>query len=217
MSSRLDTSGPIRILVTGFGPYPGAELNASQWLAENLGREIAPGHGSSIAAAILPAAWERAGVHAEAWTESLRPHAILHFGVRPASDGFGVETRARNVTINLPDVGGALPPAPWAKRGGAARLAADLGSPLLVQALRRRNITARLSHDAGGYLCNYVFYRTLHWAARQRRAPLVGFFHVPPIALDADLSSTMSAEELLVGGRLILRYAAGLARRRTRR
>jgi pyroglutamyl-peptidase len=212
MLHRSNRSGLVRILITGFGPYPGVELNASQWLAETLGRELPPNPGVTLAWAVLPVAWEEAAVYAHAWMADV----VLHFGVAPGTDSIGVEMRAQNSTTSLPDVGGSLPPAPWAVRGGPSRLATALGSPLLVNALRRRNVPARLSQNAGGYLCNYVFYRTLHWAARQEAPPLVGFFHVPPVTCEADISSVMSAQTLVDGGRLIVRHAAGLARRGVR-
>jgi pyroglutamyl-peptidase len=216
MSPRSNRSGLIRILITGFGPYPGIELNASQWLAETLGRELPP-NSASVTAAVLPVTWQEAALYAHAWISEVRPHAVLHFGVAPGADSIRVEMRAQNSTLSMPDASGWLPPAPWVAAGGPARLTTALGSPLLVNALRRRRVRARLSHNAGGYLCNYVFYRTLYWAARQESPPLVGFFHVPPVTCDADVSSSMSAEALVVGGRLIVRHAAALARRAARR
>lgn len=211
----MNSEGEIRILTTGFGPYPGVEMNASQWLAESLGQERPPAPGVTTAAAVLPVAWNRAADHALAWIESFRPDVVLHFGVAPSARSIRVEAFARNQTVLLPDMGGALPPAPWARSGAPSRLRAVLAGPLLVHALRRRRIPARLSEDAGAYLCNFVFFRSLHWASRQKRAPLVGFFHVPPVTDEADVSAAMSVEELMMGGRLILRHALALARRRS--
>ena len=38
---------------------------------------------------------------------------------------------------------------------------------------------ARLSHDAGRYLCNYVYWRALEQVRGTR--PLVQFVHIPPV------------------------------------
>jgi pyroglutamyl-peptidase len=61
----------------------------------------------------------------------------------------------------------------------------------LGAALRERAVPARLSHDAGTYLCNYAYWRALERAARSRPASehtvhrriLVQFVHIPPVRL----------------------------------
>jgi pyroglutamyl-peptidase len=51
-----------------------------------------------------------------------------------------------------------------------------------VSAVRARKVPARLSRDAGRYLCNYVYWRALERAANGR--PLVQFVHIPPVSLN---------------------------------
>jgi pyroglutamyl-peptidase len=199
---------PVRILITGFGPYPGVAWNPSQWLVELLAREPPPGPGAELASAVLPVNWTEAASRACARMAELRPCAILHFGLAPRTRSVAVETRAKNSAAPAPDACGSPPPAPWVAPGGPPQLASTLASPLLAGALRRGNIRTRLSRDAGGYLCNYVFYRSLHWAASQERPPLVGFFHIPPP------QSRLDMRALEASGRIIVGYAAALARRR---
>jgi pyroglutamyl-peptidase len=43
-----------------------------------------------------------------------------------------------------------------------------------------RGVRARLSRDAGRYLCNYVYWRGLE--ASRSGTPLVQFVHIPPVA-----------------------------------
>ena len=49
----------------------------------------------------------------------------------------------------------------------------------LVGELSRCGLTARLSQDAGTFVCNDVFYRTMHLCASLPTAPLAGFVHIP--------------------------------------
>jgi pyroglutamyl-peptidase len=44
---------------------------------------------------------------------------------------------------------------------------------------------ARLSRDAGRYLCNYVYWRALEQVRGTR--PLVQFVHIPPLTVKARL------------------------------
>lgn len=51
----------------------------------------------------------------------------------------------------------------------------------LLRAAREGGVPARLSHDAGRYLCNYLYWRALEAAARQGGPALVAFIHIPNI------------------------------------
>jgi pyroglutamyl-peptidase len=63
------------------------------------------------------------------------------------------------------------PRAPVAMRGNAPH-------QRLAIAARRAGVEAQLSHNAGGYLCNYIYWRALELTAGQ---PLVQFVHVPNV------------------------------------
>lgn len=51
----------------------------------------------------------------------------------------------------------------------------------MLQAARQWQKSAMLSRNAGGYLCNYVYWRTLEAAKKQDGPKLVAFVHIPPI------------------------------------
>jgi pyroglutamyl-peptidase len=48
-----------------------------------------------------------------------------------------------------------------------------------VSAARAGKVPARLSRDAGRYLCNYTYWRALRRAPQGR--PLVQFIHIPAV------------------------------------
>jgi len=60
------------------------------------------------------------------------------------------------------------------------RLDTGLPAAALTAGLRARGHTAETSRSAGRYLCNFLYYLSLEWAARQESPPLALFMHVPP-------------------------------------
>src|SRR6516165_7790720 len=93
---------PIRLLVTGFGPFPGVEHNASASLADAVG-DAAPLPGIKVFAKVIPAIWTAAlGSVGEA-IGAHEPDAILHFGVAKRARGFEIERRASNLCGAKPD------------------------------------------------------------------------------------------------------------------
>jgi pyroglutamyl-peptidase len=54
----------------------------------------------------------------------------------------------------------------------------------LLGAMRASGIPARLSRDAGRYVCNYAYWRALTLAGR-KGGPLVQFIHVPRLGVGA--------------------------------
>ncbi len=66
------------------------------------------------------------------------------------------------------------PEAPPSRRGNAP-------FAVLLSAVRATGFPARLSRDAGGYLCNYAYWRALGRVHGKR--PLVQFVHIPLVRL----------------------------------
>jgi pyroglutamyl-peptidase len=85
----------------------------------------------------------------------------------------------------------------------AARVAAHLSA---------HGIPAASSRWAGRYLCNFLYYHSLAWAARQQPAPVVLFVHIPMAAGPRGLFSDAS---LLHGAQEVLRFVLALAEERT--
>lgn len=66
----------------------------------------------------------------------------------------------------------------------------------LCRAARATGLDARLSRDAGSYLCNYLCWRALE-AGRATGIPrLAAFVHIPQVSRDATLSRTTSADRI---------------------
>ena len=172
-------SRPIRLLVTGFGPFPGVAVNASEKFVADLAPRLKPISGLSLATRVLPTLWgESISALGQALAEA-RPDIALHFGVSQRARGLEIESRARNVCTLEPDAAGRAPTDCRLVAGGPAWLSSDLDLARVCRAVRACGAPARVSGDAGSYLCNAVYYASLR-AARQltpRRSAL--FVHLP--------------------------------------
>ncbi len=104
---------------------------------------------------------------------------MVEFGLARAAQGFRLETVARNeFRPNVPDVRGNIAPASKVADGP------DLiptGLPLdrMEAALVARGLPFERSENAGGYLCNTLFYLSRFGVGDVPAPAMAGFVHVP--------------------------------------
>jgi pyroglutamyl-peptidase len=199
-----------RILVTGFGPFPGQPFNASAALVSALAEDGAVAAlPARIATHILPTDWRQAPALAARLAEQFQPDAIMHFGISSKVRHFEIETRAFNAAHRLPDCAGGLPGGYHVLRGAPPVLDATLPADLLIRRLRLAGVPASLSKDAGRYLCNATLYHSLAWKSRPGARPRVGFIHMPSLtpARDSPFDSE-SWLRLIRGAQIILHTMA---------
>jgi len=188
------SDGP-KLLVTGFGPFPGAPVNPTETLMRALQVEAPASFGAAdVKAVVLPTDYRRSWAALTRLYARFAPDAVVHFGVSRRCEAIHVERLGRNVVDpNLPDAAGFAPPSGRARRSGPDRLHATLPVAESVAALSAAGFPAAVSDDAGAYVCNATLYRSLHAEA----APQVGFVHVPPQG-QADYTADRLAEAALV-------------------
>ena len=107
------------------------------------------------------------------------PEVVICFGQADGRSGISVERFAHNLdeaatsdNDEAPGSGAAIDPL------GPAAYASTLPVDAIVEALRARGLPAEVSRDAGGFLCNHVFY-VLMQSLKPGRCG--GFVHVPPL------------------------------------
>lgn len=168
------------ILLTGFGPFPGIATNASAELvgrlAASAGKRLA---GYTVHGAILPTEWRDGPLRLTRLLDELEPVLALHFGVSSHTDGFAIEMRGRNACSSSPDAVGEHPHSSLVLEHGPDSLPATLPVHHIVARLRRKGLPARVSRDAGGYLCNALLYHSLTHARRHPGGWRAGFIHIP--------------------------------------
>src|SRR6202023_1654214 len=168
----------MRVLVTGFGPFPGAPFNPSAALARALARKRRPAL-VGIERAVHVFATTYASVDRDLpKLFAQKPDIVLMLGVAGRRSHLCIETRARNaVSLLFPDANGYRPRHGVIKLRGPAALTGDAPFARLAGAAATK---ARLSRDAGRYLCNYVYWGALDQVRGIR--PLVQFVHIPPLS-----------------------------------
>ena len=197
-----------RLLVTGFGPFPNAAQNPTaeliDWLAgpsANLNRLEA-----DIATAVFPTEWEElAGVHDRLMAEH-EPDIAIHFGLHGRARAFHIEQFARNRKCARADARGRRSTPSPVLTGQPLLLRTPYPAERLVVHLQRRQLPARLSSDAGLYLCNMAYYLSLA-RVRDEIAPATALFiHVPPGTAGA--ASDSASQSASAQSRLRLRRCA---------
>lgn len=169
--------GGARILVTGFGAFPGAPVNPSAALLKRLGRQRArlARLGIILDTLLLPVVYDEIAPALMAHAEAFTPHAILHLGLAGRRKTVSVETRAINRAGPLHPDAARRRPAQIIAPGHEAWHRATYPAPQILAAVRAAGVSARRSIDAGDYVCNATLYNTLD----RGLAPVAGFIHVP--------------------------------------
>ena len=177
-----------RLLVTGFGPFPGVPFNASAVLAARAaGSFIDRSPDVDIVAATLPTEWRAGLAQLDALWERLRPVAALHFGVSDRAAGLVLERTAHNACCDAVDACGAVSPSDRLDLRGPATLQTSLPVSSIERTLARRQVPGCISDDPGRYLCNAVYYHSLMHA--QAHCAHALFVHIPSgLATDAKAS-----------------------------
>ena len=174
------------ILVTGFGPFPGAPFNPTGPLVQRLARLRRPGLADTkIVSHIFPTGYAAVDRDLPRLLVKHKPDALLMFGLAPRASTLRIETRARNAVSLLPDAGGVALRRLTIAAGGPAALAMPAPVRRLLTAVRAAGVPAVLSRDAGRYLCNYLCWRAAEAVGKKGGPHLAAFVHVPKIARTA--------------------------------
>lgn len=159
------------IVVSGFGSYGGRVRNASLC----MGRSMVTGQ-SDTAFVEMPVVWGMPGT----WVarRTLPPRAWIALG--EAEGALRLEAVACNRRSAHPDTLGNLPPA-MDIMPGPRHMLCTAPLPRITAALISAGFPASISDNAGGYLCNELFYHliTRNTTAWQHQT-LVLFVHIPP-------------------------------------
>lgn len=197
-----------RVLLTGFGPFPGVAENPSAWLAETLAeRRLSPEFDGELHARILPTEWGAAALMPRLY-EALQPHVMIHFGLSERANAFRIERSAHNRAAPRADAKGALPASAAIRPEGPDRFDTPLPAAALTAHLKTFGLPVVTSRSAGRYLCNFLYYHSLEWARRQESARLALFVHIPPVSGGC---GSFSEEALLRGAHETLRFVLAFA------
>ena len=173
---------PRTVLVTGFGPFDDYEVNSS-WEAASLLPTMglrARGEEIVVVAKEIKVSYKDVKERIPALWEEIKPDLCIHVGVF-SERVIKYERFASNNGYFLPDVDSCLPES-TIHPGSPDKLETSLNLTELSQqvagivAKGGDEVKIKVSHDAGQYLCDFIYYTSLHLS----KGPVL-FIHVPPL------------------------------------
>lgn len=165
------------VLVTGFEPFGGEDVNPSWEICRELPEAIGA---HRIHVLQVPCEFRVAiEVVAEA-IERLDPAIVLSLGQAGGRAAMSVERVAINVDdARIDDNAGNAPIDEPVASGGPAAYFATVPVKAMVAALREADVPAVVSNTAGTFVCNHLMYGVLHYLAARGGGTRAGFIHVP--------------------------------------
>lgn len=199
------------LLVTGFEAFGGIAVNPADILVRRLGASPPAG----VSTLLLPVEYERAAARLLAEVDRIEPAAVLMFGLAGNTQYLRLERFGRNrCTSAAADNAGVRRVGLDAVEGAPETLETGFDLAALRDDLAPIVPGIVLSDDAGGYVCNDLYFRVLLGLAPRRPAVPALFVHLPwvhrPLTLD-DYEETPAAAHERIGRAVVTAVEARLA------
>jgi pyroglutamyl-peptidase len=166
------------ILITGFEPFGGETVNASWEAARQL--EGWRCRDFMAVARLLPCAYDSSVKTLIHEIETLRPDAVLMTGQAARRGAVCVERFARNLDdANAPDNAGVLRRALRISRAAPDWLETATPVRIIAKAITEAGIPARLSRNAGAFVCNHLYFGALRYLGGLDHPIPAVFLHLP--------------------------------------
>lgn len=197
------------VLLTGFEPFGGETVNPSQCIVEALDGKRIDGH--RIIGRVLPVAFAPCEQLVPKWINELNPVLVIGLGQAGGRPELSLERIAVNlIDARICDNDGNQPIDAPVLAGAAAGLFSSLPLKRILLALRNAGIPAAISHSAGTYVCNQVFFLAASQLASSGDHSRGGFIHVPWLpeqAANYPGQASMSLHTMIEGVRLAIRIS----------
>jgi pyroglutamyl-peptidase len=172
------SGGDMTILVSGFDAFGEAKVNSSALVVDALAQaEI-----SGVLTAVLPTSYREAEKRIKTLIRRHRPERILMLGLASKAKAIRLEQVALNLNDCVaPDNDGEI------RLGQRIADDAPIGHWNSLPLNRMSRIAERLGHtiefsrDAGGFVCNHVFFTAAQTLAMELPESRSGFVHLPYI------------------------------------
>lgn len=164
-----------KLLITGFEPFGGEEINPSWEAVKLLPSEI---NGYTLTKLLLPVVFGRAAQTVIELAEEIDPDVILCIGQAGGRSNITPELVAINLrNASIPDNDGNQPKDEAILENGQTAYFSSLPVRKMSEAIATFGIPSTVSYSAGAYVCNDVLYTLLsHFDGTKTR---VGFIHIP--------------------------------------
>ena len=201
----------MKILVTGFEPFNGRDINPSQLILEKLEEP----EGVTLIKELLPVEFKATTERLKNVLKEYRPDIVLSLGQAGNKPEIAVErvavnldnVRSSNGKREVPDNAGDMPVDVPIVTGAPNAYFSTLPVWDMVKELQDAGVDAAVSYSAGTYVCNHVMYTVLHEAAENYPDMNAGFIHVPFLPEQKPTTGyTMELEDMIKAIQVILEY-----------
>ena len=165
-----------RVLISGFEPFGGSNLNSSQLVVEAISKESFSG--LDLFTVILPVEFGKAADVLLSKVKEIDPEIIIAFGQAEGRKALTPEKIAINLdSARTPDNAGELRVNKVIIEKGADGYFSTLPIEKMVEAVKACGLESEISLSAGAFLCNHIFYHLQHKFLESRVKS--GFVHLP--------------------------------------
>ncbi|MGW7926034.1 pyroglutamyl-peptidase I [Staphylococcus xylosus] len=190
----------MKILITGFDPFGGEEINPALEAVKLLPDNI---EGHTIDKLEIPTVFHKSKHVLEVRMKQYDYDIVLAIG----QAGGRFELTPERVGINVDDARiedneGQQPIDECIQQDGAAAYFSNLPVKRMTEAIKANGVPARLSNTAGTFVCNHILYQLGYLHATQFPHIKFGFIHVPFIpeqVVDRPEKPSMSVETIRKG------------------
>ena len=164
-----------KLLITGFDPFGGADINPSWEAVRQLPDQI----GNFVLCKLeIPTVFGKAAETVLSAAKAFSPDAILCIGQAGGRAAVTPERIAVNIRdARIPDNEGNQPKGERIACDGPAAYFSTLFPEIMCDAILKAGIDATVSNSAGAFVCNDTLYSLLHYYDGTPVA--VGFIHIP--------------------------------------
>jgi pyroglutamyl-peptidase len=187
-----------KVLVTGFEPFGGDEVNPSLEIIKRLSGVMIDG-GEIVTCRVPVTRYESIDCVLSAIAEH-QPSVVINLGVGAGRTAITPERVAINIDdFRIVDNAGNQPIDEPIVAHGSNAYFSTLPIKAITQALQNNGIACEVSNSAGTFVCNHLFYGLQHHLTGQPIAQ--GFIHVPLMkqADERTASPSMLLEDMVRG------------------
>ena len=180
-----------KLLITGFAPFGGADINPSWQAVQALPEKIGA---YQLHKMEIPTVFGEAAALVLARAKEIGADMVISVGMAAGRDAVTPERIAVNIRdARIADNAGNQPRGEFVAADGPAAYFATIPVEKMSQAIQNGGNRATVSNSAGAYVCNDVMYSVLHHFAG---TPVkTGFIHVPQLPQQG--SPSMELENII--------------------
>lgn len=168
----------LKILVTGFEPFGGEKVNPSEKIVKKLAKDSFPN--IELYLLILPVSYAESIKRLEEFYSENNIDVTIHIGQAGGSTAVTIERLGANIIDSThPDNDDTMKEDEAIIKKARDAYFTKIDVKGLVEWLNKKHIPTILSYTAGQYICNEVYFYSLHHSDKHKNPKYVLFVHLP--------------------------------------